>query len=276
MEGACQDERSEMSAVTAHYREAGSGPAVLLVHASSSSSAQWRHLIERLSPRFHVIAVDIYGHGRSPRWAATRDLTLEDEVALLEPILPTGERIHLVGHSYGGAIAVAMALAYPDRVGSLSLYEPALWGTLVRECRDEAATQELVSLRDETVAYIDAGDPRAAAERFVDYWGGGGGWSALSEERQAALVAGMPALRSGWKAVFSTRPPLREVCDIAVPWFLATGTRSTRPPRRVIELLSGALSGPEVVELAGLNHLGPITHPGVVGDSMAQFLERIR
>jgi pimeloyl-ACP methyl ester carboxylesterase len=266
------------SPVAAHYREAGSasGPHVLCIHPSSSSSAQWRSLMAQLAPRFRVRAVDIYGHGKSPRWIASRDLTLADEVALLKSALPGDESVNLVGHSYGGAIAVKVARMYPGSVASLMLYEPALWGTLARECPDDPATRELKSLRDETVALIDAGAAIAAAERFVDYWAGAGGWSALSEDRRKALVEGMPALRSGWTAVLADRPSLRDLNDIEVPWFLLTGTRSNRPARKVIQLLGETLSGAEIVEFDGLGHLGPITHAQVIDAAVVQFLARLQ
>lgn len=264
-----------MSPATAYCRETGSGPHVLCVHPSSSSSAQWRGLMAQLAPRFCVRAVDIYGHGQSPRWTTARDLTLADEVALLESALPADEPVNLVGHSYGGAIAVKVALTYPGRVTSLVLYEPALWGMLARERPDDPATREVESLRDETVTLIDSCAASAAAERFVDYWGGAGGWSALSEDRRKSLVEGMPALRSGWNAAFSDRPSLRDLYDLQLPLFLLTGTSSKRPARKVIQLLRDALPLAEIIELDGLGHLGPITHPQVVNEAVVQFLDRL-
>src|SRR5262245_38099637 len=73
--------------VGAYVRAAGAGEPVVCLHSSASSSAQWRPLIERLSGRFRMLAVDLYGSGRSPAWPGERPLSLADEVALLEPIL---------------------------------------------------------------------------------------------------------------------------------------------------------------------------------------------
>ena len=93
------------------YREAGTGNAVVCLHASASSSAQWRPLMDRLAGRFHTLAADLYGSGRSPAWPGERPLWLADEVALLEPVFEAaGPRFHLVGHSYGGAVALRAAL----------------------------------------------------------------------------------------------------------------------------------------------------------------------
>ena len=58
------------------FREIGSGPGVVCLHANASSSSQWRALMDVLAPTFHVLAVDLYGVGKSPAWAADRPLCL--------------------------------------------------------------------------------------------------------------------------------------------------------------------------------------------------------
>lgn len=84
----------------AHFREAGAGPPVICLHSSASSSGQWRALTDRLADRFRVVAVDLYGYGRSLAWPGERPMYLDDQVALLEPILRAAEEpFHLVvGH----------------------------------------------------------------------------------------------------------------------------------------------------------------------------------
>ncbi len=117
-----------MSAPAPFFREAGSGPAVVCLHSNASSSSQWRALMDQLAPRHRVLAADSYGAGRSPAWPSGRTLTLDDEVALLEPVFAqAGGSIALVGHSYGGAVALVAALRQRARVRQLVLYEPTLF-----------------------------------------------------------------------------------------------------------------------------------------------------
>jgi pimeloyl-ACP methyl ester carboxylesterase len=84
------------------FREAGSGPGVVCIHANASTSGQWRGLMELLAPKFHVLAPDSYDSGKSPHWDSDRIIHLRDEVALIDPVLArAGSPLALVGHSYG-------------------------------------------------------------------------------------------------------------------------------------------------------------------------------
>ena len=95
-------------------REVGSGTAVVCIHANASSSAQWRGLMDLLSPRHRVIAPDLYGSGRSVDWPSASEISLRDEVEFIAPVLQqAGDRFSLVGHSYGGAVALLAALQDP-------------------------------------------------------------------------------------------------------------------------------------------------------------------
>ena len=77
--------------MTAHYREAGTGPAVVCLHCSASTSGQWRPLMERISERFHVIAADLYGSGKSAVWPDERMMWIDDQIA--QQRLPLGVRL---------------------------------------------------------------------------------------------------------------------------------------------------------------------------------------
>src|SRR5262245_43401285 len=107
---------------TPFVREVGSGTAVVCLHANASSSTQWRTLIDRLSPKYHVLSPDSYGSGKSPDWPSANEIWLRDEVQFIEPVLQrAGDRFSLVGHSYGGAVALLAALQNRSRVRSLLL-----------------------------------------------------------------------------------------------------------------------------------------------------------
>ena len=254
-------------------REAGAGPAVVCLHSNASGSAQWRPLIERLAPRHRVIAPDLYGAGNSPEWPSDRKIALADEVELLEPLLAAaGTPFALVGHSYGGAVALKAALGERRRIAALVLYEPTLFALV------DAATpppNDVDGIRDTVTAAahdLDRGDRDAAARRFIDYWSGEGSWQRVPAHRKPAMAASIANIRRWGHALFTEATPLAAFASLDIPVLLLTGTRSTASARAVVERLSQVLPRVRVVEFAGLGHMGPVTNPAAVDPVIADFI----
>jgi 2-hydroxy-6-oxonona-2,4-dienedioate hydrolase len=104
-----------------HAREGGSGPPAVLVHGLAVSSRYFEPLAQRLEGRFHVLAPDLPGHGRSGSPPRALDIP-ELADALTEWLDITGiERATLVANSLGGQISVDLAVRRPERVARLVL-----------------------------------------------------------------------------------------------------------------------------------------------------------
>ncbi len=263
-----------MAPARAYVREAGVGPAVVCIHASASSSAQWRPLMDRLVSRYRTLAVDLYGSGRSPRWPDERALSLADEVALLEPVLAeAGDRFHLIGHSYGGAVALKAALADPGRLRSLVVYEPVLFSVLLAEDATQPAAREIVAVRDDTVAAMQGGNAHASGARFLDYWMGAGTWAGMPEPRREAVATAMGSVAAEWHAAFTEPTPLAAFGVLDVPTLCLTGSDSPGAFRGVTRLLTKVLPRVTEVEITGVGHMGPVTHPERINALIERHLE---
>ena len=257
----------------AHVREAGAGKPVVCLHASASSSTQWRPLMSRLAGRFRVLAADLYGSGHSPAWPDERPLYLADEVALLASVFAAaGPRFHLVGHSYGAAVALRAAMADPGRVESLVVFEPVLFSLLTAEDPTQAAAVEIVSVRDETVASVQARALGASGARFVDYWMGPGVWATMPESRRAAIAVQMQQVKAEWHALFMEPTPLSAFAALDVPVLYLTGTESPASSREVARLLTKTLPRVTAIEVEGVGHMAPLTHPERVNALIEDFL----
>jgi pimeloyl-ACP methyl ester carboxylesterase len=257
------------------FREAGTGPGVVCIHANASTSGQWSRLMALLAPRFRVFAPDSYDSGKSPHWPSDRVIHLRDEVALIDPVLMrAGSPLALVGHSYGGAVALIAALAEPGRVRALALYEPTLFAVLDAE---KPAPNEADGIRNvvaEAGVALDAGNEDAAAERFIDYWMGNGAWKQTPEQRKPPIAASVTNVRRWGHALFTEPTPLEAFRSLDVPVLFMVGKRSRPSAHGVARLLLSALPRVEVVEFENLGHMGPVTHPDLVNEAIGQFLER--
>jgi pimeloyl-ACP methyl ester carboxylesterase len=260
-----------------YCRDTGSGTSVVCIHSSASSSGQWRALTERLADRFRVIAVDLYGSGKTPAWPHDRPMYLDDEVALLDPVFQAaGERFHLVGHSFGGAIALKAALRNSHRLISLVLYEPVLFSVLVADAPESPAAREILAVRDDTIRLVDEGHLDASAQRFVDYWMGDGAWAATPEARRPGLAAAMRAVKPEWHAAFHEPTPMSAFAAVDVPTLFLTGTRSKASARAVARLVTAVLPRVRTEEIQGVGHMAPLTHPDRVNPLIERFLDAAR
>jgi len=262
-----------MQPIEPFFREEGAGPGVVCVHSNASSSSQWRALMTHLAPKFHVLAPDTYGAGKSPPWPTGHTVRLGDEIALLEPVMArAGDPFALVGHSYGAAVALLAALTQPRRVRCLVLYEPTLFSLLDAE---SSPPNEATGIRQTVAsAALDlAVDKRsAAAERFIDYWMGSGSWARVPAPRRAPIEASIANVEGWAAALFGEPTPLSAFKALKLPVLLLVGKDSPVSSRGVARLLAKALPAVQLVELDGVGHMGPVTHPDIVNPIIENFL----
>lgn len=112
-----------------YVQESGAGAqAVLLLHGFGGSHADWAGLAPALGREARVLACDLPGHDRSLDYPGAGPAKLAAAAVLAEMAARGISRAHVAGHSMGGAVAVLMALAAPERVASLTLLAPGGFG----------------------------------------------------------------------------------------------------------------------------------------------------
>lgn len=255
------------------FLEAGSGPPLVLVHSSVAGARQWRKLIDTLAPDFHVRAVNLMGYGRTPAWTEERAQSLDDQAALVEAAVPAGAaRIALVGHSFGGSVAMKAALRMGSRVDRLVLFEPNPF-FLLRDNSRDAAFAEICGLRDVIKMYGGRGEWEVPAERFADYWGGAGTWAATSPERRATFIEALKPVWHEWDAVMGETTPLC-AWTAGLPALTAVihDPATVRPIREIVDLLQRAAPHWRFATIAEGGHMAPLSRPDVVNPVIARLL----
>ena len=248
---------------------------VVCLHASGSSSRQWKGLVERVGEHARVVAPDFYGHGETPTWNQGRALTMRDEASRVMRVLTGSSRpIHLVGHSYGGAVALHIALELPERVASLTLYEPVPFATLFAYNARNPAAVEVRILAEGIDHALRNGFLEAAAERFVSYWSGNDAWRTLSGLQRTTIASRMPSIDRHFKALAADTTTLKDYERLRIPVLLMAGARTKASTRRLTELLAYGLPASEVEMIDGLDHMGPVTAPEIINGRIEAFIAR--
>jgi pimeloyl-ACP methyl ester carboxylesterase len=241
---------------------AGSGAPVLLLHGSVSSAAMWTPVINALKSRFRVLAPDLIGYGRTDGWPAGHDFSLDDEVALIAPLVTNEpEGIHVVAHSYGGAVALQLARSQRG-LRSLTLIEPVAFHAL-RDAGEPQVWSEIEAFRTTFLARIAAGETEAAMRAFVDYWSSPGTWDAMDEAARAQMRRAAGKIVLDFQAAFAD-PGTEPFRGIRLPVHLIAGDKSPLPVQRLAAVLAKRLPSATLQIVAGANHLLPATHHAVV------------
>ena len=243
-------------------------PAVPIValHSSGAGARQWAPW-RSLWPQAATVATpDLIGYGADGSVAPTEAVTLDDEARRIADLCAAFEQgVHLVGHSYGGAVALRVALRWPRRVRALSLYEPVLFALL--RGHDDAAWHHVTTAGHEIGALARDGALAASAACFVDYWSGPGAWDALPAPRQRAVAERMPKVAAEFGALFADDVAPAAYTDLHVPVHLLAGTRSPQPARRVAQRLAALMPRARLTTLHGLGHMGPLEDAPRVADA---------
>jgi pimeloyl-ACP methyl ester carboxylesterase len=242
---------------------------MIALHCSASSGRQWDAYPKLLPPGLRLLAPELMGYCPEECWQPGTHVSVEIEARRLGPLLfSTAGAVHLVGHSYGGAVAMQMALRWPDRIKTLTLFEPVRFA-LLAEHEDEPAWKAIVAVGRRIGRHVLSGRLNEAAALFVDYWSGSGAWECLPAARRRAIAERMPKVRAEFEALFADPVSAISYHALNMPVRLITGSTSPPPARLVTDIIARHCAQAEVVRLDGIGHMGPISHPSLVASHLA-------
>ena len=205
----------------------------MLLHSSASSARQWDRLAEMLKPQFRVHAIEVHGHGEQQAWRADTRLTLADEAALAMPALEDAGPVHVIGHSYGAAVAIKLATMYPKSVRSLVAYEPVLFRFLFDDVAHHPAAQDVVAVADAMREQLATGEDHSAAQTFIDFWSGAGAWDSLPDGKRASVATRMPAVIQQFDALFHEPLQRAQLALLRMPMLFISGARTVAVARAI-------------------------------------------
>ena len=248
---------------------------VLMLHSGGMSGRQWRKLAETLSPTFEVETPDFLGYGSNPPWPSEQNFEIAQDIERIrQNHLQASEPVHLVGHSYGGLVALLLSLQNPECVASLALYDPVAFGVLYDQ-QDSEGLADLSRATEDPIFLDDLqGGGEAWMTTFVNYWNGAGYWQALPESSRAAFLQVGRKVYLEVRSLGQDRTTLEAYRKLSQPALLVYGEKSPAAARRVLHWIAQAMPQSQLVGLADAGHMGPLTHAGAFGEMVLQHLKR--
>lgn len=238
----------------------------LALHCMMGASSYWGPIARLLDHRVDLTAPDMPGHGKSPAWQAA---DLDYHTAFTRQVARLIERpVDLIGHSFGGTVALRIAVGAPEAIRSLTLIEPVLFAA--------APDPEQDALFARMGAALAAGDAVGATSEFLECWGAqaGTGRNANPDPRfvaQVGIVADTnDALRNDRRNIL--RPDGLEA--IEAPVMIIAGANSPKAVPAIAEALASRMQDVGIATVPDAGHMLPLTHPAEVAGLIAANLDR--
>jgi len=263
------------------YREAGNGPAMLFLHNGGNDHRIWDAQVEHFRRTHRVAVVDHLGYGNSDKPNLQYDLPLyRAQVETLVDVLELAP-VNLVGHCIGGAMALSYAMAHPDQVATLTLFNVATEQTL---CAGPlgVAYHTFSQSREQLEAFLAPIEANGLPEDQItesinsQFSPNGSGPPAEFAEHLRELYNRPGQMRSlytlfaNWKSFAEVDQPAKP--DGFPPTLLFWGADNQVLPAAAGEEFAERLAPERMERLSGCGHLAMIEQPGPVNAVIDAFL----
>ena len=260
--------------VRIHLEQTGTGVPVLFIPGSYSTPAAWKGVQKNLPGDYRFLATSLNGYGHTSETRSSHDCGIEHGVRIIEAVAAQiAEPFHLVGHSFGGYLALKTALAGNVKPLSLALFE-ANPIPIVKASRLDLYQSAEVMTTDFATA-IAQGDPDAAA-LIINFWGGQGAFAEMPTVVQDYCRACTATNLLDWRGALSARLEPGDCAKIDCKVLLVRGGEANELMVAMTDLLCADLTQvrPEVVTGAG--HFLISSHPFECGSLLSGFYRALQ
>lgn len=240
-----------------------------LIHNVLGRAKNWRGFLDALPVSVSPLMIELPGHGLAADWDRSRDFSDQAlEIALEEmPSTP----VPLIGHSYGAALALRIAVERPARVSSLVLIEPVMFAAVKGRWAYDKVRRDLEPFERK----MKAAQFATAAKEFTRIWNDGVSWDKIPSEQKSYMIDRMELVTAGHALAFEDRtgilkPGRLEAMDVPVTF--VDGGKSHPVIAEIISVIGDRLPDAEWVTVPDAGHMVPVTHPESVVEAVRDRL----
>ncbi|MCV6594583.1 MAG: alpha/beta hydrolase [Silicimonas sp.] len=230
---------------------------IALIHCSLGRAAGWRPFLNGLGGSLSPLLIELPGHGLAPDYDESRDYS-DQAVELALEEMPS-DPVPLIGHSFGAALALRIAVERPYRVKSLVLVEPVFFAAV----KGSTAWDKLKADMAPFEKKIEAGSVATAAKEFHKLWGQGA-WDDLPAEQRNYITQRINLIPKSDPLIRDDRFGLLEpgrLEELDMPVTFVDGGDSHPAMAQIIAALGKRIPDAEWVSVEGAGHMLPMTHP---------------
>ena len=258
--------KSRINGIDIDYRDEGSGPAVVLIHAFPLNQTMWDDQLDKLRAHCRVVTIDMRGFGGSdaPPGPYLMNQMAADVRALLSSL--NIDRAVLVGLSMGGYVSLAFYRDYPDAVTAMVLADTRATSD-TGEARERRLKSAERAERDGSSAIADDMIPLLLGRTTIE------SRPAVIDRVRAMIESNQPrAIAAAQRGMAERRDSTDILGKIDLPVMILVGSEDTLTPMAEAEVLRAGIRGASLREIEGAGHLSNIERPEDFNAALIEFI----
>jgi len=242
-----------------YFEQQGSGAPIVFIHGSYASTSTWKKMVEQLAVNHHCISIKLPGHGvpDPDDFSAPK---IETELQIIEQVVHTltNDPVHLVGHSYGGVVALAQALKGSLALSHMTLFEPvAVW--LFDVMKDTEMSDRVLEFLKKYRHDVLHEIPYSCGQ-VIDFWGGEGAFEALPEFIKDGMETLVINNIRHWDIASTIYCHLSDLQKCMVPTRIVCGDRSNPVAHAITDHLNREMPNSKKYVIEGASHFLVTSH----------------
>lgn len=256
------------------FVECGEGPPILFVPGSFGAPAAWRGIQKRLPQTYRMVATSICGYGNTTETRSLEDLGMDHQLHIVRAVAgKIGEPFHLVGHSFGGAIALASALPATLDILSIATFEANPLAMIAHGGNDALFDEARQMSQAFEIAHFDG--ERDAAARIIDYWGGAGSFATMPDVVQDYCRDRSFSNVLDWRTAYTAKATAADYARLPMPVLLVRGSLANDAMLSITNGLSTSLPNARTAVVDGASHFLISTHAEDCARLLGDFLAEV-